>query len=58
MGYDLVLIGGRVIDPSQGIDKVTKVAFANGRVAAIGDDVETGGPRMSAMCPAILFPPA
>ncbi len=43
MGYDLVLIGGRVIDPSQGIDKVTKVAFANGRVAAIGDDVETAG---------------
>src|SRR5690606_41403362 len=43
MGYDLVLTGGRVIDPSQGIEKVTKVAFANGRVAAIGDEVETAG---------------
>ena len=41
MSYDLVLTGGRVIDPSQGIDKVTKVAFASGRVAAIGDEVET-----------------
>jgi len=34
---DLVLKGGRVIDPSQGIDKVTDVAFAGGKIAAIGD---------------------
>ena len=36
---DLVLKGGRVVDPSQGIDKVADVAFANGRVAAIGDNL-------------------
>ena len=34
---DLVLKGGRLVDPSQGIDKVTDVAFAGGKVAAIGD---------------------
>ena len=34
---DLVLRGGRVIDPSQGLDKVTDIAFAGGKVAAIGD---------------------
>lgn len=34
---DLVLKGGRVIDPSQGIDKVTDIAFAGAKVAAIGD---------------------
>jgi dihydroorotase len=34
---DLVLKGGRLIDPAQRIDKVTDVAFANGKVAAIGD---------------------
>ena len=34
---DLVLKGGRVVDPSQGIDKVTDIAFAGGKVAAIGD---------------------
>lgn len=34
---DLVLKGGRVIDPSQGIDRVTDIAFAGGKVAAIGD---------------------
>jgi len=34
---DLVLKGGRVVDPSQGLDKVTDIAFADGKVAAIGD---------------------
>ncbi len=34
---DLVLKGGRVIEPSLGLDKVTDIAFAGGRVAAIGD---------------------
>jgi dihydroorotase len=37
MTFDLVLRGGRVIDPSQSIDRVTDVAFAGGRVAAVGD---------------------
>src|SRR6186997_2363586 len=36
---DLVLKGGRVVDPSQGLDKVTDIAFANGKVAAIGDNL-------------------
>lgn len=34
---DLVLKGARVIDPSQGLDKVTDIAFAGGKVSAIGD---------------------
>jgi dihydroorotase len=34
---DLVLQGGRVIDPSQGIDRVTDVAFAEGKVVAVGN---------------------
>ena len=34
---DLVLKGGRLVDPSQGIDQVTDIAFAGGKVAAIGD---------------------
>ncbi|MCX7299680.1 MAG: amidohydrolase/deacetylase family metallohydrolase [Rhodobacterales bacterium] len=36
MAHDLVLKGGRVTDPSQGMDAVTDVAFASGRVAAVG----------------------
>ena len=43
MGYDLVLAGGRVIDPSQDIDRLTDVAFFNGKVAAIGDGLAPEG---------------
>jgi dihydroorotase len=35
--YDLVLAGGRVLDPASGHDAVADVAFQDGRVAAIGD---------------------
>src|SRR5258708_18502728 len=37
MEYDLVLTGGRVIDGAQSIDRMTDVAFRNGKVAATGD---------------------
>jgi len=36
MTFELVLHGGRVIDPSQGIDVVTDVGFKDGRIAEIG----------------------
>jgi dihydroorotase len=36
MAYELILRGARVIDPSQKLDAVTDVAFANGKVARIG----------------------
>lgn len=36
MTYDLVLRGGRVIDPGAGWDEVADVAFAGGVVAAVG----------------------
>lgn len=37
MDYDLVLSGGRVIDPSQGIDGVMDVAFRGGKAAGVGE---------------------
>ncbi|MDB5511277.1 MAG: amidohydrolase [Enterovirga sp.] len=43
MAYDLILNGGRVIDPSQGIDRVTGVGFRDGKVAAIGDALDRAG---------------
>ena len=43
MAYDLILTGGRVIDPSQNLDQITDVAFAGGRVAAIGTDLVRKG---------------
>jgi len=36
VAHDLVLKGGRVIDPSQNIDQVTDIAFAGGKVAKLG----------------------
>jgi dihydroorotase len=41
---DLILRGGRIIDPSQNLDRVADVAFAAGKVAAIGDNL-AAGPR-------------
>jgi dihydroorotase len=38
--HDLVLRGGRVIDPSQGIDRVADVGFSNGRCAGVGLDLD------------------
>jgi dihydroorotase len=43
---DLVLRGGRVIDPSQDIDSVSDVGFQDGRVAEI-DYVDVVGERMT-----------
>ena len=40
MTPDLILRGGRVIDPAQNVDRVTDVAFADGVVAAVGDNLE------------------
>lgn len=37
MAYDLILKGGRVIDPSQNLDRVTDLAFSAGKVAKVGD---------------------
>ncbi len=37
--FDLLLKGGRVIDPAQNIDAVMDVAFAGGKVAALGTEL-------------------
>ncbi len=36
---DLILTGGRVLDPASGFDAVADVAIADGRIAAIGPDL-------------------
>lgn len=42
MAYDLVIENGTLVDPSQGIHGVMDVAFEDGRVAAVGDEVGNG----------------
>ncbi|MBO0765679.1 MAG: amidohydrolase/deacetylase family metallohydrolase [Hyphomicrobiaceae bacterium] len=41
MAYDLILRGGRVIDPSQNLDAFQDVAFAGGKVARVGPNIES-----------------
>jgi dihydroorotase len=36
MAFDLILKGGRIVDPSQHLDAVADIGFAGGKVAAIG----------------------
>lgn len=42
MAFDLILKGGRVVDPSQNLDAVRDVAFAGGKVAAVGENLSGG----------------
>ena len=54
MSFDLVLRGGRVIDPSQGIDSVMDVGFRDGRVAQLG--AELGGEMVRDVAGLIVTP--
>ncbi len=38
--YDLILKGGRVIDPSRKLDAIRDVAISNGRIVALGDGIQ------------------
>src|SRR5947208_7123938 len=40
MPFNLILRGGRVIDPSQKLDATTDVAFSGGKVAAVGQGLK------------------
>ena len=39
MTYDVLLTGGHVIDPKNGIDALANVAIKDGKIAAVGADV-------------------
>jgi len=43
MPFDLLLTGGRVIDPSQSLDSVLDVGIRNGRIAQIGTKLDSSG---------------
>jgi dihydroorotase len=57
--YDLVIKGGRVIDPSMGLDGVRDVAIAAGRIAAVeagitGDAAKTIDARGKIVTPGLI----
>src|SRR5579862_3495212 len=41
--YDLIIMGGRVIDPSLGINTMADIAIAEGRIAAVEPDIAADG---------------
>src|SRR5262252_8901739 len=43
--FDVIVRGGRVVDPSQGLDTVTDVATIGPRIAAVGTDLLKQGLR-------------
>ncbi len=45
MNYDLIIKNGTVIDPAQVIHARKDVAFANGRVSAVSDEIPTSDAR-------------
>ncbi len=52
----LVLRGARVIDPSQGLDGVMDVAFAEGRVAGVGEGARVAGAQVVDVSGKIVTP--
>jgi dihydroorotase len=57
--YDLIIKGGRVIDPSAGLDAVRDVAIAGGRIVAVaadmaGDAAETIDARGKLVAPGLI----
>ena len=45
MKYDLLIKGGTLVDPAQGIHEHKDVAFSNGRVATVAANVATADAR-------------
>lgn len=43
MEYDLLLTGGRVLDPANGVDGLLDVAVKDGRIAAVGEKLPRSG---------------
>ena len=50
MTYDLILRGGRLLDPGTGRDETTDVAFADGKVAATGAGLQGKATRDVSGC--------
>ena len=53
---DFILKGGRVIDPSQGIDAVMDVGFKSGKVAAMARKLDTGNALLRDVSGLIVSP--
>src|SRR5512145_119637 len=55
--YDLVLKGGRVIDPKNGVDAVMDVAIAGGKVARVAANIPAAQARRTADVAGLIVTP-
>ena len=55
--YDLVLKGGRVVDPDQGIDSICDIAFSDGGVAAIDAGIDPSSAADTRMVDGLIVTP-
>ena len=55
--YDLVILGGHVIDPGQGLDGRYDVAFRDGKVAEVAPSIEPGRTAATIMAEGALVVP-
>lgn len=46
MSYDLLIRGGRVVDPANGVDEIADVAVAAGRVVAVGPELDASAAQV------------
>jgi dihydroorotase len=53
---DLIITGGRIIDPKSGRDEVADIAFAGGKVAEIGRDLPRGGAEIADAAGKLVVP--
>ena len=53
---DLILTGGRAIDPASGRDEIADIAFKDGKVAALGRDLPRGGAKTVDVAGKIVTP--
>jgi dihydroorotase len=54
--FDLVLAGGRIVDPSQSIDAVLDIGFTNGKVSEIGHGLAKGAAQVRNLRGLIITP--
>jgi dihydroorotase len=55
-GYDLVLKGGRLVDPGNGIDGRMDIAIRKGRIAAVAPDLDPGAGKTIDIAGLIVTP--
>ena len=54
---DLILRGGRVIDPASGRDETADIAFGDGKVTEIGRDLPASGSKQRLLSTVTMLAP-